>query len=128
MNIRDFVKKNRHFGWQNARRVRELSAVHEAINTRAHVYNLMRRYMRDGEIGIMVNGMDCDCVQFSYGSVIRVNSITELTDRIEKMYEYSDGPLNISYCTPEQANKVKYTSRDLAAEAFEDGHSHVVYY
>lgn len=37
MNIREFVKRNRHFGWYNVRRVNELSYVHYLINARSGV-------------------------------------------------------------------------------------------
>lgn len=127
MDIRQFVKKNRHFGWQNARRLRELSPVHEKINERAHMHFVMHKHIRNGQIGFLVSGMDCDCVQFSYGSVVSVNSLSELEKRIDNMYEWADGPLNIRYTTPDKASKCTYSSRDLALEAYESGHSNVVY-
>lgn len=127
MDIRQFVKKNKHFGWQNARRVRELSWVHEKINDRAHMHFVMHKHIRNGQIGLLVSGMDCDCVQFSYGSVVSVNSLAELEKHIASMYEWADGPLNVTYTTPEKASKYERQSRDLALEAFEDGHGHVVY-
>ncbi len=40
------------------------------------------------------------------------------------MYEWADGPCNLTPCHPEDLPE-SY-SRDLAMEAYEDGHPHVV--
>ena len=82
----------------------------------------------DGRICIVSSGMDCDGCRWS-GRVYEFDAIPFAVERfIEKEYEWADGPLRLELASPSECEEVEYESRDLALEAFEDGHPHCLYY
>ena len=95
--------------------------------------SLLKAYITENEKGekvvyAWVSGMDCDCSQYGYVQAYPAD-YEGYRQAIEKAYEWADGPMSIDLIHPstlEEAKKSQY-SHDLAAEAFEDGHPHVVY-
>jgi len=80
-----------------------------------------------GRVGIAGAGMDCDCSKWS-GPCGVVPATYYAVDRaLDRIYEGLDGPANFWLIPPDEAEEMPYQSRDLALEAFEDGHPHVVY-
>ena len=81
----------------------------------------------NGKVAVVWSGVDADCV--SWGN--RVEVVSSSYVQIEKMlndtYEGSEGSIDFYYEKPSIAEKLTETSRDLAMEAFEEGHPHVVY-
>lgn len=94
------------------------------IGNRAALVDACRDAQRDGKISLNVDQMDCDCSRWSSGRILP--AIPRLVERaVEEVYNDAEGPVyGLSIDPPEE--KVKYTSRDLALEAFEDGHAHSV--
>lgn len=86
-----------------------------------------RRCNQGGRIGVIVSGMDCDCVKYSRGRVVEVTSVADLDDWIKDQLEWADGPMDFAICGPDDADHYKGYSRDLALEAFEDGHPHSIH-
>lgn len=80
------------------------------------------------KVALVWSGMDCDCVRYSGSVGLHEPNRKAIDASIEHEYEWADGPCGYYMCTEEEARKVERTSRDLALEAFEDGHPHVVYY
>ena len=96
-------------------------------------------------IAVVWGGMDCDCVRYSGDvTIIQIADLDRpyATDKdgnpfrnlraavdahIEHTYHWADGPCHHFICSIEEAGRINYDSRDLAMEAFEDGHQHVVY-
>ena len=81
--------------------------------------------LEDGQICRVESGMDCDCVQFTHSSLIDNPTPVALLASEEDSTYWADGPLGIGYCRPSERPESR--SRDLALEAFEDGHPHIVY-
>ena len=79
----------------------------------------------NGVIGVVESGMDCDCSQYTHCTTIENPTAVKLEKDAEHRYEWADGPMGVSYCRPDELPG--NSSRDLALEAFEDGHPHVVY-
>lgn len=128
MNMRDWYKKNRALGpFQNAKSVRRLKEVQHSINARAAWSETISRMSEDDSIGIFWEGMDCDCVRFSYARTVS-NQLMNLFKYINAAYDDAEGPLSWYFIPTREAKRIKRSSRDLALEAFEEGHSHVVYY
>ncbi len=73
-------------------------------------------------VKVVESGMDCDCVQYSG----RVHTCEATFEAYEKMHddiaEWADGPFSLTIVPWSQ--KVTYTSRDRALEAYENGHPH----
>ena len=78
------------------------------------------KYAVDGEIAVSVDQMDCDCSRWTSSSVVAAIPIA-LERHIEDIYDGAEGPIyGVWFSKP--ADKAAYVSRDLAMEAFEDGH------
>lgn len=95
-----------------------------AIGHRSELVASVVAAQRDGMVSLSVDQMDCDCARWTSGSLVR--AIPRLVEReIQEIYNNAEGPVYwISIDTPEA--KAEYVSRDLALEAFEDGHAHIV--
>ena len=76
-------------------------------------------------IGIAYSGMDCDCSSFSSATTVKANvmAVIKWSNDFESGAE---GPQSWWLITPEEADDTPYTSRDLALEAFENGHPHFI--
>lgn len=71
------------------------------------------------------SGMDCDCV--SYGHPVKYDNIFVAEKDIEESYAWADGPMSYERMTKADYEEAESYSRDLAMEAHEDGHDHIVY-
>jgi len=78
----------------------------------------------EGMIGLKLYSRDCDMCEGRWGEVIPAS---ELSARIDRLYETAEGPVSYLICAPHEAESYESSSRDLALEAFEDGHAHVVF-
>ena len=97
----------------------------DGLAAKARFADDIRRAAKNGKIKIIESGMDCDCVQYS-GRVYRCPATVVAANQIiERIYAEAEGPVSWRIASPDE--KIVYSSRDLAAEAHEDGHPHVVY-
>lgn len=81
-----------------------------------------------GRIGIVVSGMDCDCSQYYRERIADApRNVVAWLREYERHCEWLDGPETTGFVRPDQVTDGHYESRDLALEAFEDGHAHVVF-
>lgn len=82
----------------------------------------------NGWVAIVHGGMDCDCCCYE-GNVSLVKATVKAVDAaVESLYVYAEGPIHWEIKSPSAASTVKSSSRDLALEAFENGHSWSVSY
>jgi len=79
----------------------------------------------EGKVAFNVTGMDCDCVKVWYGKVIPTPTLFAAQRMINIEYDHAEGPVSAWFDKPENAQANE--SRDLALEAFEDGHPWVVF-
>ena len=87
----------------------------------------VRFYSEKGKVGIHTSGYDCD---WTYGERSRVVNAVPMAvyNFIEKMYAEAEGPISVTLFRPSQyPERSQNCGRNLVEEAFEDGHSHVVY-
>jgi len=79
-----------------------------------------------GMMWVTESGMDCDCVQYSG----HMHKCEATLAGLEKLYyeinAWADGPFSLHPVTEEEREEIRLQSRDLAMEAHEDGHPHVV--
>lgn len=89
----------------------------------------VRRAAENGLVVLMANGMDCDCVAFRYKNCGTFPAAPRLIEHIrDQMLMEAEGPLQVWTVSPSEAKALKRVSRDLGAEAYEDGHPHRVAY
>lgn len=97
------------------------------LNERLSLSRRIAALSSDGLIGISYWGMDCDCSSFSRATTVKANvmAVIKWSNDFESGAE---GPQSWCLITPEEAADTPYESRDLALEAFENGHPHYVTY
>jgi hypothetical protein len=104
-----------------------LAALREATQRRLDMHYWLRNRSEGGYIAVVENGRDCDGVQ--YWNKVRVVEAT--AQAIDKLVEYiadgADGPFELRLERPSVAHGLKYDSRDLGMEAYEDGHAHCIH-
>lgn len=105
--------------------LREPTEDESVLAERVKIQSIIDKYTEDDRIGLVESGMDCDCVQYCHGSEYPAMRAIQFQRQRDDMYEWADGPCNLSICRPSELPQ-NY-SRDLALEAFEDGHPHIVY-
>lgn len=123
-----------------------LESAHNRTQRRLRENAIIRAAELAGEpVAVVWSGMDCDCVRYS-GSVSFISLDPEspygldkngepfktlraaVDHHIDHTYYWADGPCDYALMSKEQAESIQYQSRDLALEAFEDGHPHYVTY
>ena len=129
MDIRAFARKTRLNGYelQNRAAVRRLAGVHDRINERADLSAMLKHAIHNGHVGVVRAGRDCDCVEFHYEHIRPVRPLMAEYQWMEQEYAEAEGPLSIAFRHPDAVDDGRFDSRDLALEAFEDGHAHVIY-
>lgn len=79
-----------------------------------------------GEVAIVENGMDCDCVQYFDRVTITTADVRAVEGHIAERLAWAEGPMNFRLMKPSEARGLVAGSRDLTSEAYENGHQHVV--
>ena len=123
-----------------------LSSWHAAVQKRIRENAIINNAVQNSKpVALVWSGMDCDCSRYS--GVVHLYSIDldsehyydsrsgepfktlrEAIDyAIEDYYKWSDGPASYMVVSEEEAKNIEYQSRDLALEAFEDGHPFAIY-
>lgn len=103
------------------------SAIHFTIDERSAYRRTLDRCVEDGLIGVERNGRDCDCVQYHSSYVVSAPTGAVQFQRQEDEHRgWLDGTESTYWSKPSETVCLR-VSRDLALEAFEDGHPHVVY-
>lgn len=72
-----------------------------------------------------VDSTDCDHCRSTYA--IKCKNRFEATKKTNDIYEWAEGPTYINRITAEDYKEFKSSQRDMALEAFEDGHAHSIH-
>lgn len=98
--------------------------IHERINARWALKQHIDRCTVDGMIGIVESGRDCDCVEYVHPCQSIPATVYHYKKLERDKAQWADGPFSLSIVTPKQADETESESRDLALEAYENGHPH----
>ena len=101
-----------------------IARIHYIINERVELLERIQQATENGMVCYVSSGRDCDMTQFVHSRLIPAPSVVALSRDIDREYGWADGPIWCGVVKPSEAPE-DY-SRDLALEAFEDGHPHVV--
>lgn len=100
----------------------------DTTDINAQYRRVLDRCWSNGKIGIIRSGMDCDCTKYHHEETLTIaNSVQALKRWDDVRQEWLDGPESVHFVRPDQIDRSNDYSRDLALEAYEDGHPHVVY-
>ena len=128
VEMKMILKAGRRAGYDWSRRGNTKSVDYD-INQRAAIRERILAVAVNGEYGIICSGMDCDCTAYRWESVQKVPTNWFAFMRSIYSHEESlDGPESTHYVRPDEVEDGKHIRRDLALEAYEDGHPSVVYY
>jgi len=82
------------------------------------------RRAQGGMVRLVVRQMDCDCAEWTSSSLQPARALA-VERAINAVYDNAEGRVNWWLASPSEA--VERNERDHALEAFEEGHSHVIY-
>lgn len=87
----------------------------------------IERCAEHGKVALVESGMDCDCVSYGNHATVLDADLKAVEAHIDSALSWADGPMHFCLMTPSEAALLKPRSRDLAAEAHEDGHPHSIH-
>lgn len=88
----------------------------------------MNECAENGQVAIMGNGMDCDGSAWEDRFYCLLPAIPMAIQRwLDEKYSDAEGPESYWLVKPSEVEEYEEENRDLALEAFEDGHAHVLY-
>ena len=97
------------------------------IGNRARLARRIKKYAVNGLIGFNTAQMDCDCVSFSSFENLPAYPVF-VEHAIDRLYQNAEGPVSYGLTQPNKRKPGTYGHRDLALEAFENGHPHSICY
>lgn len=103
------------------------SHIHYRLSRRWRTMELIEQNKTpDGRLFLNEHGRDCDGVQYS-GQIHMIDANYQaLEDKYYELNQWADGPFGLEIISEQEAREAVYTSRDLVAEAFENGHPHTI--
>jgi hypothetical protein len=93
---------------------------------RAKFLRDVRELAERGKLAIVSGGRDCDCAEWRDAVSIVPATVAAVDAWVESFYSNAEGPQWHYIARPSVARKLKRSSRDLALEAFENGHPHYI--
>ena len=108
---------------------RRLPRVDHLINERAQWRAHIDANTEGGMVALCRSGMDCDCSKYWDVRIVPAPvSVVAWLRELDNHCQWLDGPESTWFDKPSNHPEGdEHESRDLALEAFEDGHPHVVY-
>lgn len=121
--------------WFSAHYLRLLHYIHQPTierlqarrNERLWLHNRIATLAEGGKILVIESGRDCDGCEYT-GRTRLIDAAVAAFDQLDReLSKWADGPYRLTVARPSEQASITYESRDLVAEAHEDGHSHVIY-
>jgi hypothetical protein len=100
---------------------------HKATQYRRETLRRICEFAEGGRVALVNGGRDCDCATWANTYSLVPATVAEVDNWVERFYHWAEGPQWHYIERPSVARKLEEEHRDLALEAFEDGHQHVVY-
>ena len=94
---------------------------------RQAVHKKLADLAEEGKVAIVWSGRDCDCVSYQGEVHVIEANIKAFDKELNDAYAWADGPCGWYIERVSIAKAIRYQSRDLILEAFEDGHQHCVF-
>jgi len=95
----------------------------EKINKIKKIHSLAE----GGKILIIVGGCDCDGTEYDGYTYLVDANFTAVSHFENEQANGADGVIGFNYDKPSNEGNYSYSSRDLALEAYENGHNHIIY-
>lgn len=98
----------------------------DPLAERASLKARLSKFQQGGRVLLIEKGRDCDGVQYDGHTSIIPATVTHYEAELRDREASADGPFWLRLDYPSKRHAYKYTSRDLALEAYENGHAHVL--
>ena len=99
----------------------------DLLAERSELKQRIERVVEGGMVAIHKTGMDCDCSTWDYVEHERFRGVFAHEREWQEYMDGAEGPQSMGFHSPSHYPE-QSESRDLALEAFEDGHPHYVSY
>ena len=109
------------------RKVVENQSTGDALKRRQELSELIASKEQQGLVAIVYGGRDCDMVQWDNRVAVVPATVTFIERWVDIYMEAAEGPQWWSIDSLSEVRDLEPSRRDLALEAHEDGHPHVVY-
>ena len=86
----------------------------------------VKEFAEQGKVAMVNSGMDCDCSRWENAYSIIPATVEAVDAWVNDFYSNAEGPQSYRLERPSVAKKLQRSSRDLALEAFEDGHPYSI--
>lgn len=98
--------------------------VDDVINKRAeHKARVLHCTDSSGNVGLIIDSTDCDHCRSVYSRIVPASQVDA---EIARIYDSAEGRTFVQIVKPVTLAGFIGSSRDLALEAFEDGHPHCI--
>jgi len=119
---RELILRNGDHGQRGKLAARLFEDLDERISARGRLVEILTKHAHEGKVLVLESGRDCDCVEYS-----GVRHVIDATPSAfhalrDDLSDSADGPFRLTVAR--WSDDTEYSSRDLALEAFEDGHPH----
>lgn len=99
---------------------------HDALADRAAFAGVLKHFAEAGRVWVLHTSTDCDHTRGEYLHQIPASVLA--WDRMETAaYDCAEGPQSFSLLHAHEAEEYRPQTRDLALEAWEDGHPHCIH-
>lgn len=123
----DFMPERRRLKFLHEIYDGRLIAAHHRAKRARNLSRLIRACAdQSGTFCAVESGMDCDGVQYWGRKHTCKATLAAFRALHDDIGEYADGPFSLTVMTMEEGYGIKYESVDLAMEAHENGHRHVL--
>jgi hypothetical protein len=99
----------------------------DELEGRARLASMISEYQEGGRVAIVYGFIDCDMSRADGLVHIMAASPIAVSKWLDDFHAGAEGPQWWNLERPSAASEITEDHRDLALEAFEDGHPHVVY-
>ena len=113
---RKLKKMYRGFTRQNPDRLESRQRLHSAINT----------YAENNQIAVVYGGIDCDGGMWNNCTTIIPANVMSVVQWEQDYYDNAEGQQWHDLAKPSEVQALESSSRDLALEAHEGGHPHLL--
>jgi hypothetical protein len=114
-----------------AKKIYKLTAVNRGGDWLAERAAEREHYMaciEAGHVGIIRSGMDCDCSSYHREGIYPALPYRVWLQNEDHHASWLDGPERTYVVRPSKIKPENSYTRDLALEAFEDGHAHSIHW
>lgn len=94
---------------------------------RAKLGRTLAKYAEGGRVLIVESGRDCDGASWENRTFEIKAQVAAYIKMRDQKHEWADGPIWFQIDRPSARTRYDYQCRDLALEAFENGHPHIIH-